>query len=297
MRLIEYSDKSIFSLIEKNCSKYLELMAAANRWILRGVQPDEAKERLYFSGKSRNKRKTLDSSQIAQTIFDTCLTKMGVTALRSNSIFCANSPYTVKNYGRAYLIFPHNSASFAWSQAQDDLVLHLNSFKGIIDYHLNPKYLKEWTNIRYKLLEFAKTIEKLDTTQHLGLSKYSMQIKAAKILSRYITNIIYTKDPDEQMLRIKSLYGSTYQFSSLLGHPVGKDLFNQTFELVTKSINKAIIDYNSLDLHKFQNKFKIDNTDLVGCLKSNHSLWIHGKYIALDYDEYYQKCKEHFNRN
>ena len=70
---------------------------------------------------------------VIQEEYDEFATKLGIKALRSNSIFTTTSVSQAISYGRVYVIFPFNSDDFSWSQTHRDIVLQPSSNLNILD--------------------------------------------------------------------------------------------------------------------------------------------------------------------
>lgn len=78
----------------------------------------------------------MDSSHNAQVLYDHALTKMGIKALRSNSIFTSSDVDQASSYGSTYIIFPVDGAEYSWTKNAKDLTLDTG-------YVVNDKFLNK----------------------------------------------------------------------------------------------------------------------------------------------------------
>jgi len=102
--------------VETNCSQALKEFRAVKRVLYRGteVAPHKA-----FVGRSRLNRMTKDSDPTSQIMFDFALTKLGIKALRSNSIFTSSKISQAESYGDLYVIIPANGFIFSYTSEGD----------------------------------------------------------------------------------------------------------------------------------------------------------------------------------
>ena len=107
--------------IEKNCSKYLPILHNSG-FLYRGFGIDNLPHAVFY-GYPRSDRKARDSIADLQVDFDKVLVKLGVNALRSNSLFCVGDSAGAAAYGLPFVIIPCNDATFAWSRNYHDIVL------------------------------------------------------------------------------------------------------------------------------------------------------------------------------
>jgi len=105
--------------ISKNCTQYLKDVKESRTWMFRGVKSDLSA----FVGHSRQERRAKDSVSELQTMFDRCLSALGATALRSNSIFATSNFGTASDYGDVYIIFPIDGKYTFTYTNMDDIVL------------------------------------------------------------------------------------------------------------------------------------------------------------------------------
>jgi hypothetical protein len=140
-----------YALIEQNCSDALSVMKETGKLLYRGIRRRSAQFPI-FHGRSRENRKTLDSSEKTQLTIDFYLGNSGFTALRSNSIFCTSKSSFATNYGTVYLIFPFNGFDFTWSEVIDDLVFSKLGTVGGDDPNLVSNY-------KFKKTDFAGALK------------------------------------------------------------------------------------------------------------------------------------------
>ena len=72
-----------------------------------------------FKDQSRSNRTPRDSVVWISQLYDMSLAKLGVNALRSNSIFVTSDPDSAIAYGRVYVIFPVNGFDYSYTNWRD----------------------------------------------------------------------------------------------------------------------------------------------------------------------------------
>ena len=146
---ISPSDLKILNQVAAECSDYLAIYKKAGKVLFRGIDTPES--RTVFVGRSWNDRKPKDSSPKAQKDYDEMLKKIGIKALRSNSIFTTSSYGHASSYGTVFVIIPKNTADYSWSQVYRDIVLKsgsyidtakLKAFLKTYKAHINKKYIE-----------------------------------------------------------------------------------------------------------------------------------------------------------
>ena len=100
--------------IQTECSQALKAFKSTGKILLRGVKKGKSNAPAYV-GRSWNERKTMNSEPEGQKVFDYALQKMGISALRSNSIFTTSDSNQAGGYGNLYIIIPKNGFQFSWS--------------------------------------------------------------------------------------------------------------------------------------------------------------------------------------
>jgi hypothetical protein len=109
--------------LKSECSEAIEAMQAAQKFLFRGIRSHDNQ----FEGRSREDREPKDSSSVVSDLFDQMMRKLGVQALRSNSIFTTSSYGFASAYGSSvYILLPKNGFHFL-STNQRDLVLESKS--------------------------------------------------------------------------------------------------------------------------------------------------------------------------
>jgi hypothetical protein len=108
--------------IQKECSQALKAFKSTGKILFRGLKKNKTNTPAYV-GRSWNERRTLNSSEEAQKVFDYALQKMGISALRSNSIFTTSDSNQAKGYGNLYIVIPKNGFQFSWTLGDPDMVI------------------------------------------------------------------------------------------------------------------------------------------------------------------------------
>lgn len=108
--------------IQKECSQALKAFKSTGKILFRGLKKNKTNTPAYV-GRSWNERKTMNSTEQGQQIFDYALQKMGISALRSNSIFTTSDSNQASGYGNLYIIIPKNGFQFSWSVGDSDMVI------------------------------------------------------------------------------------------------------------------------------------------------------------------------------
>jgi len=112
----------LIQTIQKECSQALSAYKATGKVLLRGVKKGKSNAPAYV-GRSWSERSVLNSTEEGQKIFDYALQKMGISALRSNSIFTTSDSNQAGQYGNLYIIIPKNGFQFSWAFHEPDLVI------------------------------------------------------------------------------------------------------------------------------------------------------------------------------
>jgi hypothetical protein len=115
----------IVRFIKTNCTDILQIYKDHD-FLYRGIHSVEP----ILFGKEVKNRMPVDSNEKASELLDSALSKVGFTALRSNSIFCTSDKLIASNYsndhdktnhGKVYVIFPLNGFSYTWCRRALDL--------------------------------------------------------------------------------------------------------------------------------------------------------------------------------
>ena len=119
-------------LIVPNCSEILKIYSSSNKLLYRRTKKYTNK---IFRGTSRNDRRPLDSYLFLSELFDIGLKYLGMTALKSNSIFASNDRSGTYQFGHNdYIIFPIDGFKYTYTKFAD-LTLN-NEFE----------FIKHWAN-------------------------------------------------------------------------------------------------------------------------------------------------------
>lgn len=140
------SQTKMVEILKSECSEYLDTWRQLNPhdwatpvWLLRGSKTQSS----VFEGRSRIDRRPKDSTTDLSEILDEHLEKMGIRALRRNSIFVTTSMYDAKQYGdRLHMIFPKNGFHFMSTDVGD---LVLDNVSKLMDQHLVTQYMQAVT--------------------------------------------------------------------------------------------------------------------------------------------------------
>ena len=108
--------------IQTECSQALKAFKSTGKILFRGLKKSKTNTPAYV-GRSWNERKTMNSEPEGQKVFDYALQKMGISALRSNSIFTTSDSNQAGGYGNLYIIIPKNGFQFSWSLGDPDMVI------------------------------------------------------------------------------------------------------------------------------------------------------------------------------
>lgn len=119
-----------------------------------------------FIGQYRTDRVSSAGANLFQTQVDEWLKEHGAKALRSNSIFLANTPDVTYDYGAAtYMIFPLGDFHYHWYKYAPDLIGVIN----VQDFNkIDPDLLDKKTNNTMTAVnvQIDQNIEQWATTTH-----------------------------------------------------------------------------------------------------------------------------------
>ena len=107
---------ALFALLDQRCKNYLDVVRKTKKWLYRGTTGADE-----YIAASWNTREVKDSDPDAQVVFDKLLTRMGFTALRSNSIFATSDIDHASGFGEGvWAIFPIDGHStFTYTKFRD----------------------------------------------------------------------------------------------------------------------------------------------------------------------------------
>ncbi len=112
----------LLQTIQTECSQVLKAYKLTHKVLFRGLKKSKTNTPAYV-GRSWNERKTMNSTEQGQQIFDYALQKMGISALRGNSIFTTSDSNQAGGYGNLYIIIPKNGFQFSWTFGDPDMVI------------------------------------------------------------------------------------------------------------------------------------------------------------------------------
>lgn len=296
-----------FSLIEKECSQFVKDMKTAKCLLFRGM--NDVGDVVY--GKPHENRHPMDTQKHVQKRLDKILTAAGFKALRSNSIFTTGDIGQAENYGDAYIIFPKNGYDFTWSSKHGDWIPTMGSMriKGV-----GPSSI-DWANV-YDVIDnmISKFIYPDDywdsdnPSQKIKLDKFLKHplFKSVKSgLSKMYDQIedLDTWDDEEPTLKqqadylviLKNLLKLNMQLADLkiLNTNTIKKI-TKWIEIISKAGKKNTVNIPQEFVKSFVLKHGLKNTDMPAALKSNHEIYIHGEYIALDFDKFRSAAVKYF---
>jgi hypothetical protein len=219
--------------IQKECSQALTAYKATGKVLFRGLKKNKSNTPAYV-GRSWNERRTLNSSDEGQQMFDYALQKMGISALRGNSIFTTSDSNQAEQYGFLYIIIPKDGFQFSWTLndpdmvIDDPMVLYKNDMIDKIDKAID-KYAEK--NPKYS---DASSFEWIDILQYEGYEKAMQYLKDIKF-------------PGVQKITIDKLID--YQHIKDEIRPTNKD-----FKAAIESGHEVLIngEYYAFELTKFR---------------------------------------------
>ena len=112
----------LIQTIKKECSEVLKIYKTTGEVLFRGLKKSKSNSPAYV-GRSWADRKALNSEQEGQKVFDYIIEKMGISALRRNSIFTTTNFVQAEEYGNLYIIIPKNGFQFSWAIHEGDLII------------------------------------------------------------------------------------------------------------------------------------------------------------------------------
>ncbi len=296
----------LFSYIETNCSDAVAAMVANKQLLFRGMNITKS----VFIGHPKENRKPKDSSVKDQQLFDELLTIAGFTALRSNSIFCTASVSHASDFGNTYIIFPMNGFKFTWSPMYKDVIIREHSFFDIAD---NTEQIEEYYD---SAAEFSRRIQ-IGTEDEIAYTHSKSPGIASKI-KKFLAPLLstfaelrkihynYTGSPlnltKETAVAYLLFYDTCRQYSEIPNLPDSiKKQFNvwikQNGDLAeaAKQDAAANIDIIKKKLaNEMVTKHKFTNTNFGAALNVKNEIYVLGKYVAIDYDEFIDDALQYF---
>lgn len=267
--------KKILDYINTHCGKYVKDMQATGKLLYRGIKDDESQSRTAFIGNSRIKRKPKDSNKQASNEFNKILTKLGIEANRSNSIFTTSQSARTGQFGQRYIIFPLDSAKFSWT-TEADIVLNSNSSNIWTEYttgdkQIDAEILEELTK------DFAPRIKKAN---EVFRDKFDENEKSYYL----ITNILYRLRQDlEYINRLdkETLLTMIHRIDGFTDVYRNKPEFKDVMELYDYIKIRLPKIKKKLNLEKFKERYDPKDTDFAAALQSHNEICVSGYYLAL----------------
>jgi hypothetical protein len=248
---IQAESKALLQIINTKCSKYVDIFNNCNELLYRGMSVSSPA----FESESIEGRNPRDSDMFSTILYDESLKKLGIKALRTNSIFTTSRYEVAKGYApQVNVIFPENSACYSWSETKDDLVLRPDTFEDMMKF--KQQTLKALKDEQVTVQHFYDQIT--GDEDDIYDKKYNL-----KIYSNYLTNVY-----NEQ-----NIFLGEHRRAFLTAKFPNALLLKLTVD-----------DYEGVNIEKFRKKYHPSQTDLEVALIKKHEVLIHGKYIAVNYD-------------
>lgn len=245
----ELDVQSIASKIQNDCGKFLMAFKTSGKLMYRGIRGEAP---VAFRSTSPVNREPVDSDPEEVAKFNRILAALKIEANRSNSIFVTSEEFHASDYGTLYVIIPKNSAKFAWSAEEKDLII-------------DSDVLAEFTQLPFPKTLLTKEIKKIQN----AIDKLENSPKNVNAqIERY------------------------YNYSEVLELLIEGDTWiNSHSEKIIKKYfpDSPLIPYldqltgrsPKYDLKRFQDKYKMKNDSLISALKMGHEILIHGEYYAI----------------
>lgn len=113
--------------IEQECGQFLEICRDVQVFLMSGMKGQGVSA---FEGRSRLYRRPTDSEPTLSSQFDEYLTQMGISAIRSNSLFTTTDFEQAQQYGVVFLIFPKDRKyTFSYTAEKDITLDSLDAYK------------------------------------------------------------------------------------------------------------------------------------------------------------------------
>jgi hypothetical protein len=290
-----------------DCSESIAAMKKAKTFLYRGIGRNDAP--VIFKGRSRDDRQPLDSNRSITKYIDEIMRHQGLTAVRSNSIFCSGNEGQTEEYGNTYLIFPINGFSFSWSPKVRDLtryILNNNVYSTTSLWRVGKNYaeINSKQNAVQDIIDDFR-IDFIHLDKNMDLWKLIHEYKHAEVQD--------TIDPKEH--RIAILYYTVYDMlSNASSTNSGKfalfndDSFLEYFNELRKSGIANMDKIPDAPIKKFLNAvaakrssmlslFTNDMDDIAAgleytdknfskALSFGYEIMVHGEYYAFDASNY-----------
>lgn len=189
MRLFEieksFDAEKARNFIYENCEPFLsQISNPVDQVLWRGTFKDIN----YKVTDVRKDREPTNSTKIEQEFIDSSFDRLGITAKRSNSLFCTGYEYTTQTYGRPFAIFPIGEFSFSWSPNIRDL---------FTDFHPHM-YNFDYDKIRISDLsyDFGLIDKNLTIGDLIRKSQYQNLDAATRRFEHHHLNRLVRRDPE-----------------------------------------------------------------------------------------------------
>lgn len=162
--------------IKNECSEIINIYKKSQgNFLYRGITLSSDLENSFLlSGEIRSNRIRTDNSISEENtkLINNSLAKLGITARRDNSLFCATAFYTANGYGSGvYVIFPKNGFEYTWFLAQSPEEEYVWTYlKKIVDTwnNKNINYNEYNTPFKKDMLAMDKANFFLEQIESLG---------------------------------------------------------------------------------------------------------------------------------
>ena len=296
MEFSEVLDKSLYPVVAEHCGTYVKAMQETGRLLHRGFTNSEHHGRECFIGQSRPDRRPMDSTEVAQRAFDACLVKLGVAALRSNSVFCSADRGVAGSYGLTYVVFPFDDAKFAWSKNNFDLIIKPEHLSTIMPFTIPTECIDELRGIReairhalYAGIVDPKVDHNVDQYLEGGLRQDMDLVK------QRIDAMLSGRGRESWSDFIGNFPIWTPNWFSWTKIHIPAKIYGALRDWRTKSVKQMIYDPHNINLQQFQKLYQIDTTNLPAALESDHAIWFTGKYVAFSAKLHSVELREKFN--
>jgi hypothetical protein len=188
---IELKFEEIKYLLETDCKQFLDELKSVNRsLVFRGYKPTPDHSKEIFYKEPRIDRKTMNTPNKIQSMFDEVFQSVYGVKPRSNGVFTTTKVRVAKSYGDVFIFFPRGSYEYYWNENIHDLYVGWPAEKALLSSYVETgrdSYLflmfnggyqpklefdeyQEWIREHDKLamIELRKTIEKIVDGYQVG---------------------------------------------------------------------------------------------------------------------------------
>lgn len=317
-KVIQPNQLKYFTMIEKECGDFLNVVKTTKRFLYRGMRGDEP----VLLGYPHEKRLVKDTKEDIQELFDKMLMQAGFKALRSNSIFTTGNRIHARGFGDyVYLIFPKDGYNFTWSPSHEDWIPNFIDIMGedengitLIDigyyfeyladalFDLNDEFrrfmndskkFKEWIKKKYPdvgviysddLKKYKDEIEEIKEKMDKDPLTYKLRDNA-----RDVYKMLFNKQHPAQLSKeewkklievIKDLKTIETKYDYQFYHLIKE--WRDKIDKILAAENKHFeIKITKETAEKFIKKHNLKNDDMVRALNSTNEIYVNGEYIAL----------------